>query len=174
MRAQGPFFIRLKDNRLVPWGAQPQKIREFLTHLGEGEERVLYKEIDHHDLMMVCKKLKDETLVVCSNLKNPATVLSTYKTRWGIERCSKDMKSQGLNLEKTHMRCPERLKKLMAVVAVAMLWCGLVGSAIPEIYKKSVKTPLYSCFTRGLRWIKDNMNEREFERLLKRAVKSEG
>jgi len=48
-------------------------------------------------------------------------ILSTDKKRWLIETCLRNMKSQGFNLENTHMTHLDRLSKLMSVVSVAML-----------------------------------------------------
>jgi hypothetical protein len=40
--------------------------------------------------------------------------------RWHIETCFKNMKTQGFNIDNTHMRSLDRLMKLMAAVAVAL------------------------------------------------------
>jgi hypothetical protein len=144
-----------------------------LIHLGEGEERTLYKEIDHRNLIVVGKKIKGEFVVVCSNVRHPESVLSTYRTRWSIERCFRDMKSQGFNLENTHMTCQERLKKLMMIVAVAMLWSSLAGTIVSAPFKKTVRSPLYSVFTRGLRWVKNNLYDPNSAAVLMAVLKSE-
>lgn len=67
------------------------------------------------------------------------------------------MKSQGLNLENTHMTFLERLKKLMSIVAVAILVAGLMGLTQKCPFKKSVKATLYSFFTRWLRFLCQNL-----------------
>ena len=104
----------------------------------------LYKAIDEHNLIIVSKKIKDDFVVVCANVSHPESVLPTYKTRWSIEWCFKNMKSQGFNLENTHMTCQERLKKLMTIVAVAMLWSALAGTLVSSPFKKTVRSPLYN------------------------------
>jgi hypothetical protein len=158
----------------VQWGKSQQNLRSFLTHLTSDEERTLYTEIDDRNLTLVSKKIKDDFLVVCSNVPDPEWVLKTYKTRWSIERCFKDMKSQGFNLENTHMIRPERLKKLMTLIAVAMLWSSLIGTLLPSPFKKTVQSPLYSIFTRGLRWLKNNLYNHSFSFILNQFFKSEG
>ncbi len=83
-------------------------------------------------------------------------------------------------MEDTHMTCVQRLKKLMAVVAIATFCMCLIGSYQTCSFKKTVNTPLYSVFTRGLRWIRHMINRdyEEYERLfygvLTEAKKSEG
>jgi hypothetical protein len=145
-----------------------------LIHLGEGEERVLYKEIHNRNLIVVGKKIKGELVVVCSNGPHSDSVLPTYQTRWSIERCFRDMKSQGFNLENTHMTCQKRLKKLMTLIAVAMLWSSLAGTMVSAPFKKTVRSPLYSVFTRGLRWVKNNLYDPGSATVLIAALKSEG
>lgn len=155
---QRPFFIRIKDNRLIQWGLGKRSLKDFFHHLDVGEERALYHMIAEHNLVLVAKRLKDELVVICSNNQNPETILKTYRKRWNIERCFKNMKSQGFNLENTHMTSLERLMKLMCVVAVAIFVANLIGSNQTCPFKKSVKTPLYSFFTMELRFLCQNLS----------------
>jgi hypothetical protein len=109
------------------------------------------------NLVVVGKKIKEGYVIICSNVKRPEKILKTYRKRWDIERCFKNMKTQGFNLENTHMTSLDRLRKLMAVVALAILVVCLVGLKQKCPFKKTVEAPLYSYFTRGLRWLKYNL-----------------
>lgn len=153
---QIPFMIRIKDNRLVDYGEQhPKKIKEFLVSLGEGDERILYKLLSERHLTIVAKQLKNgENLVICSNHTDPKRILQLYQKRWDIERCFKNMKTQGFNLEQTHMTLLDRLNKLMAMIATAILICSFIGLALSAPFKRTVSSPLYSFFTRGFRRMK--------------------
>ena len=113
--------------------------------------------IAEYNLVIVAKKLKDEFVVICSNTQNPETILKTYRKRWDIERCFKNMKSQGFNLENTQMTSLERLMKLMCIVAVAILVANIMGLSQKCPFKKSVRSPLYSFFTMGLRFLCQNL-----------------
>ncbi len=158
MPKQHPFFIRLKDNRLIEWGKKSKKpLKDFFVHLPLDEERALYAKINELNLLVVGKKIKGDYVMICSNVQNPNKVLKRYKSRWNIERCFLNMKSQGFNLENTHMTLIPRLMKLMAVVAVAMLLASLAGVCQKCAYKKTVRAPLYSFFTKGLRFLKHNL-----------------
>lgn len=166
-----PFFIRIKDNRLVPWGSQNQKLlKDFFSHLSLGQERPLYTTINDNNLLVIGKRIKDEMLVVCSNVKNPKKILKTYKKRWCIETCFKNMKTQGFNLENTHMTLLPRLKKLMAVVAVAILISCLSGITQKCSYKKTILAPLYSIFTRGFRLLKHHIWEIDIGYILRSFI----
>jgi len=68
----------------------------------------------------------------------------------------------------------------MAVVAIATFCMCLIGSNQTCAFKKTVNSPLYSIFTRGLRWIRHRVNtdyeehERQFYAFLLSLRKSEG
>lgn len=180
-RPSHPFFIRLKDNQLAQWGTQKKPLKDFFNHLPANEERHLYKMIAQCALTLVGKRLKTgEFLIVCSNTSHPCKILSTYRRRWDIESLFKNMKSQGFNLEKTHMKDLVRLAKLMAVVSMATLITCLMGLTQKTPFKKTVNSPLHSLFTRGLRVIQNLIDHSPplLERLIHSAerglLKNEG
>ena len=47
-----------------------------------------------------------------------------YKKRWGIETLFGALKSRGFNLEETHLKDPERLSRLLALLALAFTLAG--------------------------------------------------
>ena len=53
--------------------------------------------------------------------------LSDYARRWEIETLFSCLKSRGFRLEETHVTHPERLKKLMALLAFAFCWAHIIG-----------------------------------------------
>ena len=52
-----------------------------------------------------------------------------YAKRWTIEQCFQNLKERGFNLEKSHLRCHDRLRKLVALVSLAYAFCLSVGQA---------------------------------------------
>jgi hypothetical protein len=59
---------------------------------------------------------------------NRARVLD-YGARWAIEPMFSDFKTRGFRLESTHLQAPERLDRLMLIMALAMYWCVNAGRA---------------------------------------------
>jgi hypothetical protein len=55
------------------------------------------------------------------------TALSDYARRWEIETLFSCLKSRGFRLEETHLTHPERLKKLVALLALAFCWAHIIG-----------------------------------------------
>lgn len=156
-----PFYIRIKENRLVDWSDKRVHVGSFFDHLTRGSRpRKLYKTIDGHDVTLVgCRSKEAELVIILTNRDTkPWVVLNIYKTRWMVECLFKNMKHNGFNLEDTHMTITQRLEKLMAVCAFAVALCVKAGIAKhvikPIPYKKTVKSYLYSFFQYGLNHIR--------------------
>ena len=50
-----------------------------------------------------------------------------YGSRWGIEPLFSDFKSRGFDLEATQLRAPDRLDRLLLLMALALHWCVRAG-----------------------------------------------
>lgn len=79
-----------------------------------------------------------------------------YGQRWYIENMFKDLKSNGLQLEQTHVTKIERLETLFGLIAIAYAWMIKIGSWLkakkPELFKKAKhKRARISLFTAGKR-----------------------
>lgn len=106
------------------------------------------------------KALSNVVFLAVSSEDIKASWLQKYRKRWSIERMFLSMKTHGFNLEQTHITSPERLRKLIAVIAIAFALCCKKGQFLNQ--KKSIPLKkhgrkLYSIFTFGLSWIKENM-----------------
>ena len=76
-----------------------------------------------------------------------------YRQRWGIETLFGALKSRGFNLEDTHLQDPERLSRLLALLAIAFTWAFIVGewqAAVKELKLKKHGYPPKSIFRLGL------------------------
>lgn len=58
--------------------------------------------------------------------------ISDYAKRWEIETLFGCLKSRGFRLEETHVIEPERLKKLIALLALAFCWAHVVGEWLSQ------------------------------------------
>ncbi len=166
-----PFYIRLKDNRLVEW-AQNQKrpLKDFGDHLCAPEIRYLYKAINDHKLSIaITRSSAGDLVVVCSNTHNPKKILHFYRYRWTIELMFRNMKTSGFDMENTHMKAGEKIEKLMAIIAIALVLCYFAGAEQEEIkptpYKKTVGSFLYSTFKRGVEHLTIMIN-RKFKKFI--------
>ena len=131
LRACGvDFRIRLKRNALVANGrgqvAQAWRLfRSQRTGVGlalPGLRRCWGMELHLSGLRLP----KGEYVIVASP-RVAAAALADYGRRWEIETLFGCLKSRGFRLEETHVTDPERLSKLMALLALAFCWAVVVG-----------------------------------------------
>jgi len=103
------------------------------------------------------KKSEDETIFLLSSRADIMWTGQTYRRRWSIEVCFKHMKSNGFNLEATHLTEPARLHVLIA--AVSMAYAVAIREGIIARKEKPIKRkrsagkswPAVSLFRYGLR-----------------------
>ena len=126
-----PFVIRVKQNSLVGG------IRKgYIVPIGELLKKLGHKKayINHpvtlwgHELFASIEYAKGakEPMIVVSNRIFPEP-LSLYRWRWGIETLFECLKSRGFRLEETHMTHPDKVEKLLFVLAIAVCWAYKTG-----------------------------------------------
>lgn len=77
----------------------------------------------HAELSFAARQLKDgEWLIIATNYEHPTAALNAYRKRWGVECLFGDAKTRGLNLEDTHLTCPQKLSNLLSIVTLAITW----------------------------------------------------
>jgi len=69
---------------------------------------------------------KGEYLIVVSE-RGTESAIADYAKRWEVETLFGCLKSRGFCLEQTHVTDPERLKKLLALLALAFCWAHVIG-----------------------------------------------
>lgn len=148
-----PFYIRIKDNALVPYGDDyPIQIKRLFNHLRPGEYRLVEKDMYGSTVYFAgTRTAQGDLLIVMSNQDLKAKkILDTYRKRWSIEEMFRKMKTSGFNWEKTHMTSSSKLITLFILMSLAALlvYCMGLGDKIP--WKKTVRSPLRSVFRQGM------------------------
>jgi hypothetical protein len=84
-----------------------------------------------------------------------------YALRWWQEESFKDLKSGGWQWQGSHIPCPERMERLILVMAIAYGWMLSLGAGVHHLPAALCKTVFaadelrrYSPFRLGLRWFK--------------------
>jgi hypothetical protein len=149
-----PFYIRIKENRLVEWGKGERNIGDFFAHLRPREMRHIQFQMKGQMLYFAGTRSKSgELVIVMSNRSKGKKILKLYKQRWMIELMFRHCKSNAFGLEDTHLIHLDRIEKLLAVVVSALLFCFLKGADVekcsPTPYKKSIASKAVSTFRRG-------------------------
>ena len=90
-----------------------------------------------------------EYLIVLSN--KSFGIIKAYKQRWNIETLFGNLKSRGFRFEDTHLKKPERISKLLVLLALAFCYALQIGAwRITQgkviTFKKTLGRPLKSIF----------------------------
>ena len=109
---------------------------------------------------LACFRTKDDWVIIICD-KTPKKALEYYQQRWMIETLFQALKGRGFNLEETHLKNPERISKLFAVMVLALAWCYKVGTwrnQIKPIKLKNHQRLAKSIFRYGVEWIRKLLN----------------
>lgn len=137
-----PFIIRVKQNSLVNIGENGK------LPLGSLRKSLSRKTVVNHpvtlwDLSLYAsiekRKGAKEQMIVVSNFKfeNP---LGLYRRRWEIETMFGCLKTRGFRMEDTHITDPDKIEKMMFVLAVAFCWAYRIGDIRDKKQQIEVKT----------------------------------
>lgn len=149
------FVMRVRNNSLITSKGKTLSAQRRYRHLKAQEVYICPKRCWMFNLRVciaVTKTKEGELLVLACNAE-PRKALRRYAQRWQIETLFAALKTRGFNLEDTHLMMPERLSKLLALLALAFTWAHLVGEWCYEQRPLKLKTHGYlpkSYFKRGL------------------------
>lgn len=160
-----PFAIRLKEGMLLH--LEDGRRLKFSTLLRKSRHSEWtgwlsdMAKTPQNRLHFAAKRIKGgERLIIATNTSCPNRALQTYRKRWGIECLFGDTKTRGFNIEDTHITNPEKLKTLLAIVALALAWayrCATAALGLRAIRRKVHGRRQKSWFRTGFdtlrRWI---------------------
>ena len=87
------------------------------------------------DLYIIGLRLEDGQYLLLATPEAPDSALDDYAKRWGIETLFGSLKTRGFAFESTHITDPERIRKLVVVLAIAFTWACRVGEWLHEHVK---------------------------------------
>lgn len=177
-----PFYARIKDN-LITYNHRHQNIliKYLFNDLNPKEKRVYpqpFKVYGQRLYLAGARSEKGDLVVIATN-QDPQSALAIYYQRWGIETLFQSLKTRGFHLEATHVTHPERLKKLMGVVAMAFSWAHKIGEwqnkinpirmkwhAKSKEYRYQYNFPRY-----GLIWLTQQFSRGQKSKAIKQILK---
>ncbi len=80
-----------------------------------------------HLVYLAGLRLADEELLIVATTESPETAIATYGLRWEIKCLFGCFKGRGLNFEDTHITDKARIKKRVALLAIAFTWAHRTG-----------------------------------------------
>ena len=131
-----PFHQRLKRNTRVPnaWNRM-MRLDVLFGSLKPGESHRLpgRRPVWGCFVHLSALRLDDgDFLFIASSGAPQAEALDAYAGRWQVETLFGCLKSRGFNLEDTHLTHPERLAKLMGLLALAFAWTCRTGKLLHD------------------------------------------
>lgn len=166
-----PFVIRVKRSYLaggirrgyhVPLGELLKKrgrrkslINHSITLWGHS----LFASAEH------TKNAKEPMIVVSNRSWELQSPLELYRWRWGIETLFGCLKSRGFSMEDTHMTNPDKIEKLLFVLAIAVCWAYKTGELQSRKIAIAIKTHgrrAKSIFRIGLDLIRQTLFKSDF------------
>lgn len=137
LQAQGiPFHIRLKRHSFIPhsWNV-PIRAEVLFSSLTPGQSRYLeggrpvWGCFVH---LSALRRADGELLIRAGVGVPPQEAFTAYARRWEIETLFGVLKAGGFNFEDSHLTHPDRLGKLLALLALALAWSYRTGEARAE------------------------------------------
>ena len=129
------FRIRLRANTLITNGrGQAVAARRLFSSFRIGQQEVLKgaRRVMGLELHISGMKLRAGEYLIVASATTTQTAIADYGRRWEIETLFGCMKTRGFCLEQTHVTEPERLKKLIALMALAFCWAHIIGEWLNE------------------------------------------
>jgi len=177
-KAKIPFVIRIKKNTMAEGiRSYPVPILELWKNRGRSKSISNAPVIIWGHLLYVSivqAKGSKEPMIVVSN-KTFRNAIDLYLRRWEIETLFGCLKSRGFNLEDTHMTAPEKIEKLLFVLAIAFCWSYKIGiikdseKAIPKKTHGRLSKSLFrlglDCFRSVILFIEKEIHE--FRKIIK-------
>lgn len=141
-----PFDMRIRENFKVEYRNKKIRISELFKRLKINEIRTLKKMIQINGTYVGVqgskirnsKNHKEEYLIIASYC-DEQNAIERYGERWYIESMFKDLKSNGFQLQNTHLTIPERLDTLMCILAIAYTWMIKIGIWTSNVKKKIIR-----------------------------------
>ena len=137
-----PFVIRLKSDRRVgpsskEWSLPAREwslpARMFARTCGFQQSNLLGGNqvaggAEAVEIRVGLKRLEDGSfLILASRGVDADSMFELYRQRWEIETLFAALKSRGFDLEETHLTEPDRIRKLLGVLALTYSWTRLIG-----------------------------------------------
>ena len=156
LRPQGIHFrIRVKDNTRIPnLNGLHLNAWRYFGDLAVGESRILprRRHLWGSSLYVVGMRLESDEFLIVLTSDSPECALKDYARRWEIETLFACLKTRGFRFEDTHLTDPERVSKMVALLAIAIVWAHQTGEWLHEqrpILLKTLQRRVKSLFRYG-------------------------
>jgi Transposase DDE domain len=125
-----PFRLRIRATDKIEHNGTLLASKVVFAHLQVGQSQTLNGNcrVWGYPVAVEALRLEDGSLLVVISSPDAAQgLLCDYALRWGIETLFGIFKTRGFCLESTHFTDPKRLRKLFALLTLALCWSMHTG-----------------------------------------------
>ena len=129
-KAKIPFYIRVKCNAQASNSrGLPVDLWYLFLGLKYREQRMLAgkRHLYSIDVYLTGLRCDDGSQLIIASSEPSDNAIAIYRLRWEIETLFGCLKTRGFRFEDTHMTDPQRIQKLVAVLAIAFSWAHRMG-----------------------------------------------
>ncbi len=136
-----PFRLRIRASDKIERNGVSLSAKVVFAHLQPGERQRLQGASRVWGLTVAVEALRfdDGKLLVVIAPPQDENLIADYALRWGIETLFGIFKTRGFCLESTHFTEAERLRKLFALLTLALCWSMKTGLFLHQIQPISIK-----------------------------------
>ena len=136
-----PFCLRIRESDTIDNSKRQLRASIVFSNLKPGQTRTLSgkKGVWGRLVYVSALRLEDGKLLILITPKPCPTAISDYGKRWGIETLFGMFKTRGFCLESTHFTDSKRLKKLFALMSLALCWAIKTGEWLHQLKPIKVK-----------------------------------
>ena len=147
------FVIKIKVNSKIYYNKKYKRDIKSFRSLRRGNTRTLKCTLWDLELTIVGYKHTDGEVYILATNGNPTLAVELYSMRWQIESMFLCLKSNGFNLEASHMVDANKLELLFGLLAILTCWNCKVGCwfhVIKPIKIKNHNRPEQNLFHYGM------------------------
>ncbi len=135
------FRLRIRESDKIERLGQSLAARVVFAHLKKGERQRLQGvcRVWGYPVAVEALRLENGKLLVVIAPNTSQGIIPDYAQRWGIETLFGIFKTRGFYLESTHLTDPERLRKLFALLTLALCWSMPMGLFLHQLCPLSIK-----------------------------------
>jgi Transposase DDE domain len=135
--------IRIRNNAILRHKGKPIQVKDLFKYLSINGKmtlsapRYIYEHKLYLSAILFINDEGNSELLIVASFTPDKSALKKYSERWQIETMFKALKSNGFNLEETHLESIQALDKLLYLIALSFIWAYLNGIYLHK--KKPIK-----------------------------------
>jgi hypothetical protein len=136
-----PFRLRIRATDKIEHKGRVLASNVVFAHLKVGQAQLLKGacRVWGYSVSVEALRLEDGKLLVVISPEATEGLVADYALRWGIETLFGIFKTRGFCLESTHFTEPERLRKLFALLTLALCWSMHTGLLLHQWQPIAIK-----------------------------------